>query len=81
MDDLALGEAITSQVSVHDQVAALRKQVVALSTASRVPLAEEMTALEATVSDEKAKQKPVKPVDVKPVDVKPVNVVPDKKVK
>jgi hypothetical protein len=58
IEDLALGEAITSQVSVHDQVAALRKQVVALSTSGKVALVDEMTALEATVSDEKAKRVP-----------------------
>jgi hypothetical protein len=65
IEDLALGEAITSQVSVHDQVAALRKQVLALSTAGKVKLVDEMMALETTVSDEKAKRPPKSPKNVR----------------
>jgi hypothetical protein len=70
IEDLALGEAITSQVSVHDQVAALRKQVVALSTAGKVTLVDEMTALETVVDDEKAKREPKATVTAKKATAK-----------
>ena len=56
ISDAALGTAISSQLSIHDQIAALRKQVAALSTSAKVPLVDEMATLETVISNEKAKR-------------------------
>lgn len=57
ISDAAIGASVTSKIAINDQIAALRKQVAALSTSAKVPLVEEMVALEAIVSMEKSKQK------------------------
>lgn len=56
IEDVAIGNAISQNMNVHDQIAALRKQVIAISTAGKVPLVAEMVALEAVVSKEKKKK-------------------------
>ena len=38
INDLGIGKNVTCQISVDDQIAALRKQVTALSEAAKVPL-------------------------------------------
>ena len=55
ISDRALGDSISQAMNIHDQVAAIRKQVVALSEAAKVPLVPELTSLEKVVSDKKAK--------------------------
>ena len=54
--DLAIGEIVTSQIHVNDQIAALRKQIAALSEAAKVPLEADFKALEDLVASEKAKK-------------------------
>lgn len=54
--DLAIGDIVTSQIHVNDQIAALRKQIAALSEASKVPLDADFKALEDLVASEKAKK-------------------------
>lgn len=56
LQDLALGKSINQRKSVEDQIAALRKQVVALSDAAKVPLVGELQELENIVAEEKAKK-------------------------
>jgi len=55
ISDRALGEAISQNMNIHDQVAAIRKQVIVLSTAAKVSLVPELFDLETVVSREKAK--------------------------
>lgn len=54
--DLAIGDIVTSQIHVNDQIAALRKQIAALSEAAKVPLEADFKALEDLVASEKAKK-------------------------
>lgn len=57
IEDVAIGEAVTQQISIHDQIAAIRKQVTALSASAKVSLVDEMANLETVVSNEKSKRK------------------------
>ena len=56
LNDLAIGKIVTGKISVDDQIAALRKQIGALSEAVKVPLDKDFQALEDLVEAEKAKK-------------------------
>ena len=56
LNDLAIGKMVTGQISIDDQIAAIRKQVGALSEAAKVPLDKDFQALEDLVEAEKAKK-------------------------
>lgn len=56
INDLGIGKNVTSKISVDDQIAALRKQVAAISAAMKVPLEADFKALEDLVASEKAKK-------------------------
>lgn len=56
LDDLGIGKSVTGQIGYDNQIAALRKQVVALSEALKVPLDPDFRALEDLVASEKAKK-------------------------
>jgi hypothetical protein len=56
INDLGIGKNVTSKISVDDQIAALRKQIAALSEAAKVPLVADFQALEDLVASEKAKK-------------------------
>ena len=56
LNDLAIGKIVTGKISVDDQIAALRKQIGALSEAAKVPLDVDFKALEDLVVAEKAKK-------------------------
>ena len=56
LNDLASGKIVTGQIPVDDQIAALRKQITALSKAAKVPLDADFRALEDLVESEKAKK-------------------------
>ena len=56
LNDLAIGKIVTGKISVDDQIAALRKQIGALSEAAKVPLDADFRALEDLVESEKAKK-------------------------
>ena len=61
LNDLAIGKIVTGQISIDDQIAALRKQITALSKAAKVPLDADFQALDELVASEKAKkEKPAK---------------------
>ena len=47
---------VTGQIPVDDQIAALRKQIGALSEAAQVPLDKDFQALDELVASEKAKK-------------------------
>ena len=56
LNDLAIGKIVTGKIPLDDQIAALRKQVGALSEAAKVPLDADFEALEDLVVAEKAKK-------------------------
>jgi len=56
LNDLAIGKIVTGKISVDDQIAALRKQIGALSEAAKVPLDKDFQALEGLVAIEKEKK-------------------------
>ena len=56
LNDLAIGKIVTGKISIDDQIAALRKQIGALSEAAKVPLDKDFQALEDLVEAEKAKK-------------------------
>ena len=56
LNDLAIGKIVTGQISIDDQIAALRKQITALSKAAKVPIDADFKALEDLVTSEKAKK-------------------------
>jgi hypothetical protein len=56
LNDLAIGKIVTGKISIDDQIAALRKQIGALSEAVKVPLDKDFQALEDLVESEKAKK-------------------------
>jgi hypothetical protein len=56
LNDLAIGKIVTGKISVDDQIAALRKQIGALSEAAKVPLDTDFQALDELVASEKAKK-------------------------
>ena len=58
--DVAIGHVVDSKLSIEDQIAAIRKQLVALSEALKVPLAPDFQALEDLVASEKAKKEEMK---------------------
>ena len=61
LNDLAIGKIVTGQIPVDDQIAALRKQIAALSEAAKVAFDPDFQALEDLVEAEKAKkEKPAK---------------------
>ena len=61
LNDLAIGKIVTGQISIDDQIAAIRKQITALSEAAKVPLEADFKSLEDLVESEKAKkEKPAK---------------------
>ena len=61
LNDLAIGKIVTGQISIDDQIAALRKQIAALSEAAKVAFDPDFQALEDLVESEKAKkEKPAK---------------------
>ena len=66
LNDLAIGKIVTGQISIDDQIAALRKQIAALSEAAKVPLDTDFQALDELVASEKAKkEKKEKPAKAK----------------
>jgi hypothetical protein len=66
LNDLAIGKIVTSLISVDDQIAALRKQITALSEAAKVPIDSDFQALGDLVAFEKAKkEKKSEPVKAK----------------
>jgi hypothetical protein len=66
LNDLAIGKIVTGQISIDDQIAALRKQITALSKAAKVPIDADFKALEDLVEAEKAKkEKKSEPVKAK----------------
>ena len=66
LNDLAIGKIVTGKISVDDQIAALRKQIGALSEAAKVPLDADFQALGDLVAFEKAKkEKKSEPVKAK----------------
>ena len=56
LNDLAIGKIVAGQIPVDDQIAALRKQIAALSKAAKVPIDADFKALEDLVTSEKAKK-------------------------
>ena len=56
LNDLAIGKIVTGQISIDDQIAALRKQIAALSEAAKVPIDPDFQALDELVASEKAKK-------------------------
>ena len=56
LNDLAIGKIVTGQISIDDQIAALRKQIGALSEAAKVPLDVDFKALDDLVTAEKEKK-------------------------
>jgi len=66
INDLGIGKNVTCQISIDAQIAALRKQLVALSEAAKVPLVADFQALEDLVASEKAKkEKKSEPIKAK----------------
>ena len=66
LNDLAIGKIVTGQISIDDQIAAIRKQLVAVSEAMKVPPDPDFKALEDLVTSEKAKkEKKEKPAKAK----------------
>jgi hypothetical protein len=56
LNDLAIGKIVTGKISIDAQIAALRKQITALSEAAKVPLDTDFQALDELVASEKAKK-------------------------
>jgi hypothetical protein len=56
IDNIACGKSIDSRIATEDQIAALREQVILLSTATKTKLGEKMTQLETVVAEEKSKK-------------------------
>ena len=66
LNDLAIGKIVTGKMPLDDQIAALRKQIGALSEAAKVPLDKDFQALDDLVEAEKAKkEKKSEPVKAK----------------
>lgn len=57
INDLGIGKNVTSKISVDDQIAAIRKQLILVSEAVKVPLDKDFQALEDLVAAEKKKKK------------------------
>lgn len=56
INDLGIGKNVTSKISVDDQIAAIRKQLILVSEAVKVPLDKDFQALEDLVAAEKKKK-------------------------
>ena len=56
LDDIGIGKSVTGQICHDDQIAAIRKQLVAVSGALKVPLDADFQVLEDLVASEKAKK-------------------------
>ncbi len=56
IEDVALGKSINGRKSIENQIAALRKQVITISAAVKVPLVTDLQELEDLVAEERAKQ-------------------------
>ncbi len=56
LEDIALGKSINGRKSIEGQIAALRKQIIAISEVAKVPLVDELQELEDIISEEKAKK-------------------------
>lgn len=56
LNDLAIGKIVTGQISIDDQIAAIRKQLILVSEAAKVPLDADFKVLEDLVAAEKAKK-------------------------
>ena len=56
INDLGIGKNVTSKISVDDQIAAIRKQLILVSEAVKVPLDKDFQALEDLVTAEKKKK-------------------------
>jgi hypothetical protein len=65
INDLGIGKNVTCQISVDDQIAALRKQIIVLSEAATVALGPDFQALEDLVASEKAKKEKAAPAKSK----------------
>ena len=66
LNDLAIGKIVTGKISIDDQIAAIRKQLVALSEAAKVTFDSDFQALGDLVAFEKAKkEKKSEPVKAK----------------
>ncbi len=63
--DVALGLAINRQKSIEDQIAALRKQIIAISVAANVPLNADLQELEDIVENTKKKSNQLGGIDVR----------------
>ena len=55
--DVAIGHNVNSKLSIEEQLAALRKQVAAISKVLKVPLEPDFKSLEDLVAAEKARSK------------------------
>jgi hypothetical protein len=56
INDLGIGKNVTSKISVDDQIAAIRKQLILVSEAVKVSLDKDFQALEDLVAAEKKKK-------------------------
>lgn len=56
INDLGIGKNVTSKIPVDDQIAAIRKQLILVSEAVKVPLDKDFQALEDLVAAEKKKK-------------------------
>lgn len=54
--DLGIGKNVTCKIPVDDQIAAIRKQLILVSAAVKVPLDKDFQALEDLVAAEKKKK-------------------------
>lgn len=56
INDIGIGKNVNSKLPLEAQIAAIREQVAAISTAMKVPLEADFKALEDLVASEKAKK-------------------------
>lgn len=57
INDLGIGKCVTCKISVDDQIAAIRKQLILVSEAVKVPLDKDFQALEDLVAAEKKEKR------------------------
>jgi hypothetical protein len=65
LDDLAIGEIVTGQISTDAQTAAIRKQLLLVSAALEIPLDKDFQALVDLVESEKKKKEKAAPAKSK----------------
>ena len=70
INDLGIGKNVTSKISVDDQIAAIRKQLILVSEAVKVPLDKDFQALEDLVESEKKKKEKAAPAKSKKASAK-----------